>query len=188
MTLTSADTVIFLDTDFNPQIDLQAAARVHRIGQTKPVAIIRLVVKNTVEEIIFRRTLQKMRSSLKIVDCNTELDDAESFMNEIQLKEALSFGLADVWDCKSSIEDQDIENIMKDAYTVSDPKINKAENKIDTLAKVVEEDASLSLYYYEGVDLKPNNSFAQDVFDDDLGSIDNDSKQIFDQLVSSAPY
>lgn len=31
----SADTVIFVDSDFNPQNDLQAAARAHRIGQTR---------------------------------------------------------------------------------------------------------------------------------------------------------
>ncbi len=35
LTLTGADTVIFVDSDFNPQNDLQAAARAHRIGQDK---------------------------------------------------------------------------------------------------------------------------------------------------------
>lgn len=35
MNLTAADTVIFMDSDFNPQNDLQAAARAHRIGQTR---------------------------------------------------------------------------------------------------------------------------------------------------------
>jgi len=35
LNLMSADTVIFLDNDFNPQNDLQAAARAHRIGQTR---------------------------------------------------------------------------------------------------------------------------------------------------------
>jgi hypothetical protein len=37
LNLTSADTVIFVDSDFNPQADLQAAARCHRIGQTRCV-------------------------------------------------------------------------------------------------------------------------------------------------------
>jgi hypothetical protein len=45
LNLVAADTVIFLDSDFNPQNDLQAAARSHRIGQTKPVRVIRLVAK-----------------------------------------------------------------------------------------------------------------------------------------------
>ena len=35
LNLTSADTVVFLDSDFNPQNDLQAAARAHRIGQKR---------------------------------------------------------------------------------------------------------------------------------------------------------
>jgi SNF2 family DNA or RNA helicase len=35
LNLTGADTVIFVDSDFNPQNDLQAAARAHRIGQTR---------------------------------------------------------------------------------------------------------------------------------------------------------
>jgi SNF2 family DNA or RNA helicase len=68
LNLTAADTVIFLDSDFNPQQDLQAAARVHRIGQTKPVTIIRLVAKNTIEEIILRRAQHKMRRTTEIVD------------------------------------------------------------------------------------------------------------------------
>lgn len=35
LNLTAADTVIFVDSDFNPQNDLQAAARCHRIGQNR---------------------------------------------------------------------------------------------------------------------------------------------------------
>lgn len=46
--LTSADTVIFVDSDFNPQNDLQAAARAHRIGQTRPVKIVRRDRKSVV--------------------------------------------------------------------------------------------------------------------------------------------
>ena len=41
--LQSADTVILYDSDWNPQVDAQAMARVHRIGQNKPVAVFRLV-------------------------------------------------------------------------------------------------------------------------------------------------
>lgn len=39
----SADTVIIYDSDWNPQQDLQAISRAHRIGQTRPVLILRLV-------------------------------------------------------------------------------------------------------------------------------------------------
>ena len=42
-TLQTADTVILLDSDWNPQADVQAMARVHRIGQTKTVHVYRLI-------------------------------------------------------------------------------------------------------------------------------------------------
>lgn len=43
--LASADTVIIYDADFNPQNDLQALSRAHRMGQKKSVAVYTLVVK-----------------------------------------------------------------------------------------------------------------------------------------------
>merc|ERR1719272_1000128 len=51
----SADTVILMDSDWNPQVDLQAMARVHRIGQTKVVHVYRLVSSGTMEERIVQR-------------------------------------------------------------------------------------------------------------------------------------
>lgn len=51
--LTSADTVILHDLDFNPENDRQAEDRCHRIGQTKPVTIYKLVTEDTVDMDIF---------------------------------------------------------------------------------------------------------------------------------------
>jgi SWI/SNF-related matrix-associated actin-dependent regulator 1 of chromatin subfamily A len=47
--LTGADTVILHDCDFNPQIDRQAEDRSHRLGQTRPVTVYRLVTQETVD-------------------------------------------------------------------------------------------------------------------------------------------
>ena len=47
--LTAADTVVIYDSDWNPQIDLQAMDRAYRIGQTKTVMVYRLITENTVE-------------------------------------------------------------------------------------------------------------------------------------------
>ena len=60
LNLASADTVILYDSDWNPQADLQAMARVHRIGQTKPVHVYRLVTAGTVEERIVQRAEKKL--------------------------------------------------------------------------------------------------------------------------------
>ena len=43
ITLTAADTIIIYDSDWNPQNDIQAMARAHRIGQTNEVTIYRLI-------------------------------------------------------------------------------------------------------------------------------------------------
>ncbi|CAH8440684.1 unnamed protein product [Schistosoma rodhaini] len=57
--LTAADTVIFYDSDWNPTVDQQAMDRAHRLGQTKPVTVYRLICKNTVEGRMLRRAEEK---------------------------------------------------------------------------------------------------------------------------------
>uniref|UniRef100_A0A671FR36 Chromodomain-helicase-DNA-binding protein 1-like n=1 Tax=Rhinolophus ferrumequinum TaxID=59479 RepID=A0A671FR36_RHIFE len=68
MNLTAADTVIFVDSDFNPQNDLQAAARAHRIGQNKSVKVIRLIGRDTVEEIVCRKAASKLQLTNAIIE------------------------------------------------------------------------------------------------------------------------
>ena len=48
--LATANVVILFDSDWNPQMDLQAMDRAHRIGQTKPVTVFRFITEGTVEE------------------------------------------------------------------------------------------------------------------------------------------
>jgi chromatin-remodeling ATPase INO80 len=57
--LTSADTVIFYDSDWNPTIDSQAMDRAHRLGQTRQVTVYRMITKGTIEERIRSRARQK---------------------------------------------------------------------------------------------------------------------------------
>jgi hypothetical protein len=59
LNLQSADTVIFYDTDFNPQMDNQASARCHRLGQTRDVLVLRLQTIGTVEERIVHIASEK---------------------------------------------------------------------------------------------------------------------------------
>ena len=59
--LTAADTVILYDSDWNPQQDLQAQDRAHRIGQTKPVVVYRLATKGTVEEKLLEKADAKRK-------------------------------------------------------------------------------------------------------------------------------
>nr|CCC89699.1 putative transcription activator [Trypanosoma congolense IL3000] len=68
ITLTGADTVIFFDTHYNPQLERQAADRAHRIGQTRTVRVMRLCCQNTVEERIHDVAAQKLILGDFIVD------------------------------------------------------------------------------------------------------------------------
>jgi len=58
--LTAADTVIIFDSDWNPQNDVQAQARCHRIGQTKDVMIYRLITARSFEQEMFDRASKKL--------------------------------------------------------------------------------------------------------------------------------
>ena len=59
ITLTAADTAVIYDSDWNPQNDLQAMARCHRIGQTKEVKVYRLITKATYEQSLFETSAKK---------------------------------------------------------------------------------------------------------------------------------
>ena len=59
--LATADTVILFDSDWNPQQDLQAQDRAHRIGQTRPVVVFRLATEETVEETLLQSAEAKRR-------------------------------------------------------------------------------------------------------------------------------
>ena len=61
LNLTSADTVIIFDLDWNPHVDRQAQDRCHRIGQTKPVRVIKLVSAGTVDEGIYKMQTRKQK-------------------------------------------------------------------------------------------------------------------------------
>jgi ATP-dependent DNA helicase len=59
--LAAADTVLLFDSDWNPQQDLQAQDRAHRIGQTRPVIVYRFATKGTVEQMLLEKADSKRR-------------------------------------------------------------------------------------------------------------------------------
>ena len=68
LNLTSADVCILHDLDFNPFNDSQAEDRCHRIGQKKPVTIIKMVTQGTVDEDIYRIQERKARMNEAIME------------------------------------------------------------------------------------------------------------------------
>ena len=81
--LMTADTVILFDSDWNPQADLQAMARAHRIGQTKPVSIYRLVSKETVEEEVLERARNKLMLEYLTIQRGVTDNDAKELSDKM---------------------------------------------------------------------------------------------------------
>ncbi|XP_076366781.1 lymphocyte-specific helicase-like isoform X2 [Tachypleus tridentatus] len=82
--LTAADTVIIYDSDWNPQCDLQAQDRCHRIGQTKPVIVYRLVTANTIDQKIVERAAAKRKLEKMIIQKGKFTTGCNAFMKSHQ--------------------------------------------------------------------------------------------------------
>ncbi|KAF8421661.1 SNF2 family N-terminal domain-containing protein [Tirmania nivea] len=66
--LATASDVVMLESDWNPQADLQAQARAHRIGQVNEVTVYRLITQGTVEEQMMGRIRKKLYLSAKVTE------------------------------------------------------------------------------------------------------------------------
>jgi SNF2 family DNA or RNA helicase len=68
LNLTNADTVFHLDPWWNPAAEAQATDRAHRIGQTRPVTVYKLVAEGTVEEGVLAMQAEKQAMVASVLD------------------------------------------------------------------------------------------------------------------------
>jgi SNF2 family DNA or RNA helicase len=84
LTLTRASYVVHLDPWWNPAVEDQATDRAHRIGQTEPVTVVRLIAKDTIEEKMLLLQEQK-RSLVEAVLDGTDQGARLSFSDLLDL-------------------------------------------------------------------------------------------------------
>jgi SWI/SNF-related matrix-associated actin-dependent regulator of chromatin subfamily A member 5 len=113
LNLQAADTCIIYDSDWNPQNDLQAMARVHRIGQTKVVHVYRLISSGSVEERMIERASKKLLLDQSVnretsSGGNTGGLAAKDLLNDIKFGASAIFGGKTLEDLPSW---KDIEHI-----------------------------------------------------------------------------
>ena len=156
--LQTADIVILLDSDWNPQADLQAQDRAHRIGQKRPVQVFRLVTEHTIEEKIVERAQQKLKLDAMVVQ-QGRLNNKDKLTSD-ELLSAIRFGADKIFKSKdSSITDDDIDLIL-DAGKRKTQELNdklQAADKGDLLDFKLD---GSSVQTFEGVDYS-NNAIAQ---------------------------
>jgi len=152
--LATADIVIMYDSDWNPQVDLQAEDRAHRIGQKKQVVVFRFITENAIEEKVIERATQKLRlDQLVIQQGKTQQSKAAS---KDELLSMIQYGANEVMQSgESTITDDDIEKVL----LRGEKKTQELENKY---AKVGLEDLQKftsdtgNAYEWEGHDFSTN--------------------------------
>lgn len=119
--LTSADIVVLYDSDWNPQADLQAMDRAHRIGQTKQVVVYRFVTDNAIEEKVLERAAQKLRLDQLVIQQGRAQIAAKAAANKDELLTMIQHGAENVFQSKGAsgvisdgadMTDHDIDAIL----------------------------------------------------------------------------
>ena len=132
--LATADIVILFDSDWNPQVDLQAMDRAHRIGQTKPVKVFRFVTEGTVEEKIIERADRKLFLDAAVIQ-QGRLAEQNNQLSKEEMMNMVKFGADQIFKGKgSTISDADIDVILA-----------KGEEKTKAQQELITKDAQHSL-------------------------------------------
>lgn len=126
--LVTADTVVLFDSDWNPQADLQAMDRAHRIGQTKQVRVYRMVTDSSVEEKVVERAAKKLRLDQVVIQQGNRKEASEAQKKAAQatkddLLDMIQFGAQSVMDRNA---EHNINNASKGAKTAADQDDPKA--------------------------------------------------------------
>ncbi|XP_074525320.1 chromodomain-helicase-DNA-binding protein 6 isoform X2 [Halichoeres trimaculatus] len=117
--LTAADTCIIFDSDWNPQNDLQAQARCHRIGQSKAVKVYRLITRNSYEREMFDKASLKLgldKAVLQDINRKGSLNGVQQ-LTKLEVEDLLKKGaygaLMDEEDEGSKFCEEDIDQILQ---------------------------------------------------------------------------
>jgi len=95
LNLTSANTVIIFDSDWNPMMDLQAQDRAHRIGQRSDVSVFRMITHSPVEEKILSRATEKLNMSELVVEAGQFNKGSVENDNSLERKRMMEVLLTD---------------------------------------------------------------------------------------------
>lgn len=126
--LTAADTVVIYDSDFNPQMDLQAMDRAHRIGQKSMVNVYRLITENTVEEKIVERQMIKLKWDSLVIQQQKNSKQNKALTKE-EMRDMLQYGANFIFKAtNATMTDELIDDILL-----------RGESKTNALNREVEE-------------------------------------------------
>ena len=160
--LTTADVVIIFDSDWNPQMDLQAMDRAHRIGQLKQVRVFRFITDHTVEEKMVEKAQMKLRLDQLVIqqarlrpstsnnsnnsNNSSNSNNNNNSMNKCEMLEVIRHGIDDVFVSDAAlcdVADEDIDSILDNRPTQRTSRGHSSSP-----------DSQPSVYLFEGKDYR----------------------------------
>merc|ERR1719447_1636429 len=154
--LYTADVVLLYDSDWNPQMDLQAMDRAHRIGQKKQVRVFRLVVENTVDEKIVEKAEIKLKLDRMVIQ-QGKLAEQKNNLNKDEMANMIRHGVSHIFSSKEGeLTDVDIDKLLESG----ERKTAEQQEKLDALGEsslrtfTIDNVEEKSVYAFEGEDFR----------------------------------
>jgi len=124
--LNTADTVILYDLDWNPQVDIQAADRAHRIGQRNQVCVYRLVTEDSVEVKIAEKAAKKLKMDHLVIQ-KGRLAQAGKSISKSEVENMVAFGAQAIMNVATNkeITENDIDKILEMSEAKAEKYIGK---------------------------------------------------------------
>lgn len=154
--LATADIVIIYDSDWNPQMDLQAMDRAHRIGQKKQVRVFRFIHENSMEEKLVERAEIKLRLDKLVIQQGRLQDSKASTLGKDEMLSMIRHGANEVFKSKDQeISDHDIDDLIMQGEQRTEELNKKLEEMGESSLRQFTLDVPAeSIYQFEGEDYK----------------------------------
>lgn len=157
--LTSADIVVLYDSDWNPQADLQAMDRAHRIGQTKQVRVFRFITDHAIEEKVLERATQKLRLDQLVIQQGRNAPTSTANSKD-QLLDMIQHGAVEIFsetpkDTGDASDEFDLDALLAKSEAKTSELASKYEKLgLDDLQKFTSDSA----YEWNGTDFKKKSN------------------------------
>lgn len=145
--------MVLYDSDWNPQVDLQAQDRAHRIGQTRPVTVYRFITEGTIEEKIVERAEMKLHLDAVVIQQGRLIEQSKA-LGKDEMLAMIKFGAEKIFASKdSTITEEEIDAILERGAAKTDELAEKYKDKANNLLNFTLDGGNNQNYYnFEGVD------------------------------------
>jgi SWI/SNF-related matrix-associated actin-dependent regulator of chromatin subfamily A member 5 len=154
--LQAANHVILYDSDWNPQMDLQAQDRAHRIGQKRSVRVYRFITTGTIEDRMYRRALKKLYLDAMVVQQGRVVMKGGNRASREEILSMIKFGAEEIFKSRTEdITDEDIDRLIEDGESKAAELASEAKATSQmSLANFTLGVEESNVYDFEGISYK----------------------------------